>query len=72
MKGRDWSEDEREQRRRQAIELNAAGVIYGGYRVQPWTVEELALLGTMPDAQVAAQIGKSRDAVRVARGRKGG
>src|SRR5262249_31671492 len=36
-----------------------------------WTLEQLALLGTLPDADLAAQIGRSTTAVRVKRTRLG-
>ena len=32
-----------------------------------WTAEELALLGTAPDAEVAARIGRSEEAVTLKR-----
>jgi hypothetical protein len=35
-----------------------------------WTDEELALLGTAPDKDLAKQIGKTRDAVRAQRRRQ--
>jgi hypothetical protein len=36
-----------------------------------WTPEQLALLGTLPDAKLAARIGRSATAVRVMRTRQG-
>jgi hypothetical protein len=36
-----------------------------------WTAEELALLGTWDDGEVAARTGRTADAVRLARDRKG-
>jgi hypothetical protein len=36
-----------------------------------WTAEELALLGTAPDAEVAAQIGRTEGAVTLKRCRLG-
>jgi hypothetical protein len=71
MKERDWSDQEREQRRQRAAVLNEAGVLHGGYRGPWWTTEQLALLGTASDAEVAARIDKSRDAVRAQRVRRG-
>jgi hypothetical protein len=42
-----------------------------GFQGRPWTAEELALLGTCDDRTVAARVGRSPSAVRLARGRKG-
>jgi hypothetical protein len=49
------------------------------YGVQPpnrwaetgWKPEELALLGTLPDDELAHRIGRTKTAVRVARNRRG-
>jgi hypothetical protein len=38
---------------------------------RPWTAKELAQLGTVPDAELAAQIGRTEMAVRVMRTRRG-
>jgi hypothetical protein len=35
-----------------------------------WTTDELALLGTMPDENLAKRIGKTRDAVRAQKRRQ--
>jgi hypothetical protein len=40
-------------------------------RPDPWTQEQLALLGTMPDEQVAAQTGRTKMAVFLKRPRLG-
>jgi hypothetical protein len=70
MREREWTEEEREQKRRLAIEGNYGAFFPPGCKTAPaWTAEELALLGTAPDAEVAKRIGKSRDAVRAQRGR---
>jgi hypothetical protein len=38
---------------------------------RPWTRKELKLLGTLPDAELAARIGRTKNAVRVMRVRRG-
>jgi hypothetical protein len=38
------------------VALNLAAHLPTGYHGPRWTVEELALLGTAPDAEVAAQL----------------
>jgi hypothetical protein len=58
-------DEEREQRRRRAVEGNFGGFLSPGCKTAPaWTADELALLGTASDEEVAARIGNSRDAVR--------
>ena len=69
-KKKKWTDSEREARRRLAIEKDF-GRLSQGYHGPHWTEAELALLGTMPDKEVAALIGKSRDAVRAQRRRSG-
>jgi hypothetical protein len=54
-----------DQRRRTALELGLRPAQHPGGR--PWTAEELALLGTVPDGDLAAQIGRTVLAVRVMR-----
>jgi hypothetical protein len=58
------SEEERERRRQRARQQNKEGSLRGGYRGPSWTAEELALLGTMPDSDLAKRIGKSEETVR--------
>jgi hypothetical protein len=45
-------------------ELDLKRHLHPGYHGPRWTVEELALLGTLPDDEVAARIGKTPSAVR--------
>jgi hypothetical protein len=45
--------------------------LHPGYHGPRWTDAELALLGTMPDEEVAAQIGKTPGAVSLMRWRLG-
>jgi hypothetical protein len=66
-KGKNLPPEQVERRRRTALELGLrppsppAEVL--------WTAEELALLGTMPDEDVAARIGRTATGVRVKRSR---
>jgi hypothetical protein len=60
------------QRRRQtAIEKGFGARLRPGYHGPWWTQDELALLGTLPDEQVAARIGRTVEAVRLMRTRRG-
>jgi hypothetical protein len=71
MRAREFTEAEREQRRRQALEQDQGRYLVPGYHGPRWTPEERALLGTMPDAELAKRIGKSETAVRNMRWRMG-
>jgi hypothetical protein len=71
FKAREWTEQEREQRRAAAIEKNLAQHLVTGYHGPRWTKRQLAMLGTMPDAEVAAKIGRTPNAVRIMRERLG-
>jgi hypothetical protein len=72
MAVKEWTAEEREEKRRLAIEGNmGAFLLPHGCKTAPaWTAVELALLGTASDAEVAHRIGKTRDAVRAQRGRR--
>jgi hypothetical protein len=69
LRGKRLSPEQVEQRRQTAKEL--------GLRPPPrtdgwvWTQRELDLLGTLPDAEVAAQISRTANAVRIMRNRRG-
>jgi hypothetical protein len=63
--------DQVERRRQTAIELNLGQHLQTGYHGEHWTEADLQLLGTLPDAQVAAIIGKTVTAVRVKRTKLG-
>jgi len=65
------SDEECDARRQRAIELNLAQYLRHGYHGPRWTKRQLALLGKMPDAVVAAKIGRTEEAVRVMRSRRG-
>ena len=72
MKKRDWTEEDREEKRRRAIELNLGKQLSLGYNLGPWwSLDELSLLGTAPDEEVAKRIGRTKNAVRVQRTRLG-
>jgi hypothetical protein len=58
------SEEECERRSRTNRELDLKRHLHPGYHGPRWTPQELALLGTMPDDALAAQIGKTPGAVR--------
>jgi hypothetical protein len=66
-----WTDAERQASRGRSKALDLARHIPHGYHGPWWTAEELALLGTMPDAKVAALIGRTANAVRVKRQRSG-
>ncbi len=69
IKARTWTREEREQQRQRSLALNLGQHLWSGYHGQWWTPEELALLGTSSDEVVAAQIGRTVNAVRVKRQR---
>ena len=54
-----------ERRRRTAQELNLGRHLRPGYNLGPWwSPRELALLGKLPDDEVTARTGPTRNAVR--------
>lgn len=63
----EWTAKERRARRRKAIELDLGRHLPTGYHGPRWTKKQLALLGTMSDADVAAIVGRTVTAVRVRR-----
>jgi len=71
MQAREWTLEERELHRRLSLEMNLGRHLQTGYHGPRWTAEELALLGTAPDTEVAQRIGKSVNAVRCRRQRAG-
>jgi hypothetical protein len=64
VRGREWTAEERDQRR----QLNAAkGLgrnLVTGYRGEWWAAEDIALFGTVPDEEVARRTGRTVGAVR--------
>jgi hypothetical protein len=71
MRERGLSDEERDQRSRQAIRLNLKRFLHLGYHGPRWTRAQPRLLGKEPDDVVAAKIGRSVNAVRVMRTRLG-
>jgi hypothetical protein len=71
VKAREWTEEVRERRWRNAVENDLGRNLVTGYHGPLWTEEDLALLGTAPDAEVARRIGRTANAVRVMRDRLG-
>jgi hypothetical protein len=65
------SDKECDARSRRALGLNLARYLPKGYHGPRWTAEQLALLGTEPDAVVAARVGRTESAVRQIRCRLG-
>jgi len=71
MGARGLSDEECDERSRAAVRLNLKRFLRTGCHGPGWTADDLALLSTMPDADLAAQIGRSVVAVRVMRTRLG-
>jgi hypothetical protein len=71
LRGQELSDEECDARSRRAIELDLKRFLRPGYHGPRWTPEQLQLLGTAPDAVVAARIGRTALAVRVMRDRLG-
>ena len=71
MKVKEWTDEEMDERSRLAIEGNFGARLHQGYRGAWWTAEQLALLGTAPDEDVAAKVGRSVEAVRIMSTRRG-
>jgi hypothetical protein len=71
VQAKQWTDAERQVKRDTAKTLDLGRTLIHGYHGPWWTDEDVALLGTMPDAEVAARIGRSVNAVRVKRRRAG-
>jgi hypothetical protein len=69
MAAREFTVLECEERRQRAIEQNYGAFLTPGYHGPWWTEEELELLGTHPDDQVAELTGRTTEAVRIMRTR---
>jgi hypothetical protein len=61
---RGLSDEECDERSRRALRLNLAQYLHKGYHGPWWTAKERALLGRLPDDEVAAKVGRTPDAVR--------
>jgi len=68
---RPFSSKEREQRRQRAIRLKLVRYLKPGFHGRWWTKKEMALLGKLPDEEVAARIGRPANGVRIMRNRLG-
>jgi hypothetical protein len=64
MHERGLADEEADERRRRAVELDLGRYLHTAYHGPRWTPQEVALLGTMPDEELAARIGKTPVAVR--------
>jgi hypothetical protein len=64
VRGKPLPPDQVEQRRRTALELGYGRRLRPGYNLGPWwSPRELALLGKLPDEEVAAKVGWAPNAV---------
>jgi hypothetical protein len=70
-----WTAAERQERRERALRLRLVRHTKKGYAKrwgeQAWAAEAVALLGTMPHAELAEQLGRTPEAVRRKRARRG-
>jgi hypothetical protein len=66
-RGKRLTPQESERRRQTAIALNLKQYLWVGYHGPRWTTQQLQLLGTDTDEAVAAQIGRTPNAVRIMR-----
>jgi hypothetical protein len=64
VKEREWSEEERERHRQVNAKKGRAANPVLGYHGPLWTPEGIALHGTMPNEDMARQIGRTAGAVR--------
>ena len=66
-----WTEVERERCRQVNAEKGLAANLVLGYHGSLWTPEVIALLGTLPDDEVARMTGRTSNGVRIMRTRLG-
>jgi len=71
MQAHEFTEAERQVKSEIARRMNLIQHAKPGYHPHRWTPEQLALLGTLPDAEVAERIGRTPNALRVMRDRRG-
>jgi hypothetical protein len=64
LRGKKLPADQVERRRQTALALDLVQYLRAWDPGGHWTAEEVALLGTLPDAEVAARIGRKETAVR--------
>ncbi len=70
VQAREFTPAELRVKRRNARRLNLGQHLRPGYHGPRWTAEQRVLLGTLPDADVAAITGKTVNAVRVMRAKQ--
>ncbi len=63
-RAREWTEEERERCRRLNAELGLARNLVLGYHGPRWTPQDIALLGVLPDEEVARRTGRTVGAVQ--------
>jgi hypothetical protein len=68
VKRKKWTKAERARRRAAAL---ARGARPDRWKYTGWTGKQLTLLGTLPDEEVAGEIGRTANAVRIMRTRLG-
>jgi hypothetical protein len=71
QRGAAWRPEQIEHRRQVYAMRNSEVGDDAVYRGAVWTEEELALLGTMPDTEVAVRLGRTLEGVRLKRERMG-
>jgi hypothetical protein len=71
VRGKPLSSEQVERRRQTARDLDLGQYLEAARRKRAWPEEHLALLGTMPDSELARQLGKTENAVRIQRERRG-
>jgi hypothetical protein len=64
LRGQELPPEQVERRGQTAIELNLGQHLVAGYHGPLWAPEDVALLGTLADAEVAAKVGRTPEAVR--------
>jgi hypothetical protein len=64
IKTREWTEEECEVRRQNALKNDLAQHLRTAHREDTWTQEEIALLGQLPDAKIARRTRRTPSAVR--------
>jgi hypothetical protein len=71
IRAKEWTEEERDAKRRLAKKLKLVRHIKPGYHGPRWTEEQEQLLGTLPDSEVALRTGRTEYAVRLEREQMG-
>ncbi len=64
IKAKEWSQEERDAITQRNKQRNSAASLSPGYHGEWWSDEELALLGNLPDEEIAELTGRTVDAVR--------